>query len=364
MLDVLGERMVRRDFAAGIEARLHQDFGLVLEAARKSGGSRTVDRNRRPAAQRADGAGAGAGAARPRCCGHPRTDLSRRRLKAYEQVRFLVALLLFAGTPPLALADIRSEPLRFEKGRNGASLKGTLKGDEIIDYRLRATAGQILDVNLQTDHRAAHFDVLPPDDQPALFVGSLSGNSFIGALPRDRREYTVRIYLMRPAAQRNESARYTVNLTMAGGKAVSGTTAADPPPIYDASGKLQCAAGEPAARPVVRFPPSVTPNAAAPSIWIAHRGAPRQRVLHYAGKRFSTTDDGAGVAARQQDDNWLVSVGGREFYLIPRALIHGGLSAKARPQPPGQPAISSLLGTRPEHLTTSSITSAGVVMIE
>jgi 2-hydroxy-3-oxopropionate reductase len=38
VLDVMGERMVRRDFAAGIEARLHhKDFGLVLEAARLSG---------------------------------------------------------------------------------------------------------------------------------------------------------------------------------------------------------------------------------------------------------------------------------------------------------------------------------------
>jgi 2-hydroxy-3-oxopropionate reductase len=38
VLDVMGERMVRRDFSAGIEARLHhKDFGLVLEAARQNG---------------------------------------------------------------------------------------------------------------------------------------------------------------------------------------------------------------------------------------------------------------------------------------------------------------------------------------
>ena len=38
VLDVMGERMVRGDYAAGIEARLHhKDFGLVLEAARQSG---------------------------------------------------------------------------------------------------------------------------------------------------------------------------------------------------------------------------------------------------------------------------------------------------------------------------------------
>jgi 2-hydroxy-3-oxopropionate reductase len=38
VLDVMGKRMVERDFAAGIEARLHhKDFGLVLEGARRSG---------------------------------------------------------------------------------------------------------------------------------------------------------------------------------------------------------------------------------------------------------------------------------------------------------------------------------------
>ena len=38
VLDVMGERMVKRDFTAGIEARLHhKDFGLALEAGRKIG---------------------------------------------------------------------------------------------------------------------------------------------------------------------------------------------------------------------------------------------------------------------------------------------------------------------------------------
>ena len=37
VLEVMGERMVKRDFSAGIEARLHhKDFWLVLEAGRKS----------------------------------------------------------------------------------------------------------------------------------------------------------------------------------------------------------------------------------------------------------------------------------------------------------------------------------------
>ena len=38
VLEIMGQRMVDRDFAAGIEARLHhKDYGLVLGAARQSG---------------------------------------------------------------------------------------------------------------------------------------------------------------------------------------------------------------------------------------------------------------------------------------------------------------------------------------
>lgn len=38
VLEIMGQRMVDRNFAAGIEARLHhKDYGLVLEAARQSG---------------------------------------------------------------------------------------------------------------------------------------------------------------------------------------------------------------------------------------------------------------------------------------------------------------------------------------
>ncbi|MCZ2097215.1 MAG: NAD-binding protein, partial [Anaerolineae bacterium] len=38
MLDLMGPKMATRDFAAGIEARLHQkDFGLVVEATQALG---------------------------------------------------------------------------------------------------------------------------------------------------------------------------------------------------------------------------------------------------------------------------------------------------------------------------------------
>ena len=43
MLEVFGSRMVARDFAAGVEARLHhKDFGLLLNAAHGMGVSLPV----------------------------------------------------------------------------------------------------------------------------------------------------------------------------------------------------------------------------------------------------------------------------------------------------------------------------------
>ncbi|MCK7500218.1 MAG: NAD(P)-binding domain-containing protein [Comamonadaceae bacterium] len=62
VLDVFGERMARRDFAAGIEARLHhKDFGLLLREACGSGRSSAADGAGGAAALCPDGSGLGQG---------------------------------------------------------------------------------------------------------------------------------------------------------------------------------------------------------------------------------------------------------------------------------------------------------------
>jgi hypothetical protein len=47
------------------------------------------------------------------------------------------------------------------------------------------------------------------------------------------------------------------------------------------------------------------------------------RFFHYSAKVF-TTSDRSRLAWQRKDDNWWISVDGREFYFIPDALIHGG----------------------------------------
>lgn len=128
------------------------------------------------------------------------------------------ALLAGALLAPIALAagpKIREVQVRFEKGQASATLKGKLKGDETVDYKVRAVAGQSMVVTFKPGNPSAYFNVLPPGSVEALFIGSISGNRFEGPLPADG-DYTIRVYLMRSAARRNESASYTLEVGMSG----------------------------------------------------------------------------------------------------------------------------------------------------
>ena len=116
----------------------------------------------------------------------------------------------------IAIADagIRQEAVQFAKGASSADIKGQLKGDATVDYVVRAAAGQTLSVKLQKTNAQNYFNVLPPASQgSAMFVGD-DGENYSGVLPADG-DYTVRVYLMRPAARRGESSNYTLTVASA-----------------------------------------------------------------------------------------------------------------------------------------------------
>jgi hypothetical protein len=125
----------------------------------------------------------------------------------------LVALLL--GTADASAGvNIRQEQIEFGKGTSGTTIKGKIKGDQIVDYQLRAGAGQSMVAIFKPTNLSAYFNVLPPGSKVAIFVGSISGNRFDAELPADG-VYTIRVYLMRNAARRNETANYTLDVSIA-----------------------------------------------------------------------------------------------------------------------------------------------------
>jgi hypothetical protein len=230
-------------------------------------------------------------------------------------------------TSSLAYAGgIETRAVQFAKGKSSATIKGTIQGDQTIDYTLRARAGQTMSVKLATSKGANYFNVLPPgSNDEALFVGSSGGNEWTGTLPADG-EYKLRVYLMRSAARRNEAANYTLTVGITGapkaadlGKApasdakVKGTR-------YHATGPLPCRMGNDKPMQcefgVIRGKPG---NA---EVHITPPGG-LKRVLTFMGDKV-TTNPGEKIKAVKQGYDWLIEVNDYEHYTIPEAVVLGG----------------------------------------
>ena len=213
------------------------------------------------------------------------------------------------------------------KTAEGAFVKKVDTETKQCTFPAGAKARQTLVVILESGNRSCNSNVTAPGEDSAMFVGSTSGSRFVGEAPKDG-EYIVRLYLMRNAARRGETAAYTIHFAVAGGG--QGSTAAvpadTPPTRYDASGKVKCSADKPALDQwcnfrVIRYLPRK-----AADIWIANiavKSEERYRFFHYENEVF-TTDDKAKLSWQRQDDNWWVAVDGQEFSLLPDALIFGG----------------------------------------
>ena len=244
--------------------------------------------------------------------------------------RLLMACALVAASSwALASDGIESRPLQFAKGTSSATVKGTLKGDKTIDYKLRAKAGQTMSVALKTSNAQNYFNVLPPGSTgDAIFVGSSGGNQWTGPLSADG-EYTVRVYLMRSAARRNETANYTLTVGITGGAATSAALGAAPAgdakvkgTPYHATGQVPCSMGS-------------APQGWAQCDFGVIRGKPGnaevhvtppggfKRVLTFAGGKVTSAAD-AKVKASKSGDEWSVDVNDYEHYRIPEAVISGG----------------------------------------
>jgi hypothetical protein len=241
----------------------------------------------------------------------------------------LACVLAAAGSSSIAADAIESKPLQFAKGASSATVKGSITGYQAVDYKLRAHAGQSMSVTLVTSNGANYFNVLPPGSTDvAIFIGSSSGNQWTGQLTADG-EYTIRIYLMRSAARRNEVANYTLSVGISGvatdaralGEAPAGDARVKGTP-YHATGQVPCSMG------------NAAPGSAQCEFGVM-RGKPGNaevhltppggftRALTFIGGKVSADAD-ASVKASRSGDLWLVDVNGYEHYRIPDAVISGG----------------------------------------
>lgn len=236
------------------------------------------------------------------------------------------ALLLFASSAWSLDAPVR-QPLRFAKGATSATVAGTLRGDRTIDYVVEARAGQTMRVALRTRHTSTYFNVLPPGSaEEAIHVGSIDGNRWEGRLTRDG-AYTVRVYMMRSAARRNERAPYTLTVAIAAAAkpAPLGTAPAHDARVsgtgYHATGQVPCSLGRAAPRSAGCDFGVIRGTSGNADLHLTLPGGAK-RTLYFRGAQV-TADGGAAVTARHAADEWIVDVDGREHYWIADVAILG-----------------------------------------
>ncbi len=235
-------------------------------------------------------------------------------------------VIVLGWSLPGTAEPIKVQQIRFTAGASSATVKGSISGDKMIDYKLNAKAGQTMSVKLRTSNLSNYFNVLPPGSETALFIGSTSGNEWTGTLTADG-DYTVRVYLMRSAARRNEGAKYTLTVGISGGPAgaarqgdakVAGTP-------YHATGSIPCSMAS--GQPTGSCPFGVVREDNSTGRVTVTKPDGRTRTIFFekgkaTGYDMSQADRGK-FSAKKKGDLSIISIG-QERYEIPDAVIFGG----------------------------------------
>jgi len=251
--------------------------------------------------------------------------------------RILVIMLLIAATlvPPAdaqARDDIKTIKIEIPEGQSTSIVNGRIKGYETVDYLVEATAGQTLNISLGTTHTAAYFNLLAPGETAvAFFIGSMQENQFEGAVA-DEGIYTIRIYMLRSAARREEVADYRLEIINAGAQAEQATSphheshdALVPGTNHHAVGTVPCTMAP--ENPAAYCSFNVTRDGPGNALVTIIKPDGRQRVIFFdqdkaIGYDFSQADPG-DFSTEESGDTHIVHIGS-ERYEIPDAVINGG----------------------------------------
>ncbi len=233
------------------------------------------------------------------------------------------------GTATAADTGIRQERVQFAKGATSATLKGQVKGYSDVDYLVRAGAGQTITVTLKRSNLSNYFNVLPPGSKDVAMYAGQTGEDFTGMLPTDG-DYTIRVYLVRAAARRNESSNYTLTVSVTGKPLAPLPASKDavlPGTPFHASTKIACVPY------IEKFRDKKQQQCEAfvirrgfdgtATVEIPQANSVTRRILFVKGKPVAS-DTQAPMTFSRRDDFTIVTFDTDERYEIPDALIFGG----------------------------------------
>ncbi|WP_432698377.1 hypothetical protein ACQUQP_08555 [Marinobacterium sp. YM272] len=219
----------------------------------------------------------------------------------------------------------RVEQVQFAPGANSAVIEGSLTGYESVDYRLRAAAGQRITAQMQGTNLANQFNVLPPGSSAAAMFVSGGDEAFNAILPDDG-VYTLRVYLMRAAARREEKTDFSLQVQITG-KPLKPLPAAEDALVagtrYHAQSEIQCQppyieAQTCSAGVVRRSPPGTA------TVDIGWENDGRRRLLFIDGALESTDTSSAWTVNQGANGTYNVEFDDGARFSVPEALVNGG----------------------------------------
>ncbi|GAB4324714.1 MAG: hypothetical protein OHK0047_09250 [Leptolyngbyaceae cyanobacterium] len=241
---------------------------------------------------------------------------------------FFLVVPAIVLTPPTVLAqssNIRTQRVQFKPRAKSATIQGTIKGYQTVDYIVNAKQGQTMNVSMATKNTATYFNILEPSQtEVAIFNGSVNGNQFEGTLKKSG-DYRIRVYMMRSAARRNEVANYRLEINVAGtGSASGGGDATVPGTNYNATGNVPCSMG--GGQPTTSCPFGVVREGNGSGSVTITKPDGRKRVIFFKNGKAIRYDqsqaDRGTFSASKQGDLAIIRIG-QERYEIPDAVIFG-----------------------------------------
>ncbi len=235
-----------------------------------------------------------------------------------------VAAMFAAAAEAPVDPDRRVETVTLDNGEISRTFQGTLRGRESIDFQIAAGAEQRLGVTLKRGNAMNYFKIMAPGANEALLIGSTSGHQARRILAADG-VYTIRLYLMRAAARRNEHSDYELNIALDGKSLLPLSPTKDALVLgtpYHATATISCQRGE-------ALPARCDANVicrgqgGTGTVVVVWPGGFKRNLL-FVKLQPMASDSREAMTYTREGDVTAVSLGKGERFEIPDALVAGG----------------------------------------
>ena len=234
------------------------------------------------------------------------------------------SLFLLFGITAAFAGDIREVTVQFKPNETGTTIKGSIKGRQIVDYRLKAKAGQLLTVIPQHQQFEQLFQCASARFGNRVVRRLHLGQQLDGDASSGRRLHGPRLSDAQCRTPERKGQVHTLDRhprwrigkgalerRQGSGNAVSRHQKVPCSIGPDPKGSAQCEFG------VIRGKPG---NA---EVHVTPPGG-GTRVLNFIGATVTIADPKARLKASKSGDNWSISIDDFEYYDIPMAVIDGG----------------------------------------